>query len=167
MDLIKYTQEWVRGEVLQGKIMVAMGLLFLIAVIFILKGDHQILRGTLIPLGLVLLMLLGYGGFQIFGRPAHVTKVDTLYQENPDKAVLQEYNKALKDDKTYSRFKPIWAVLLVVSVILFFVFTGNYLKGLAIGLMILFLSLLTLDTILQDRLKIYLEGLTELNDSIS
>ena len=166
MDLIKYTQEWVRGEVLQGKTMVAMGLLLLIAVIFILKGDHQILRGTLIPLGLVLLILLGYGGFQIFGRPAHVTKVETIYLENQGEAINQEYSKALKDDKTYSRFKPIWAVLLVVSVILFFVFTGNYLKGLAIGLMVLFLSLLTLDTVLQDRLKIYLDGLTELKESI-
>lgn len=162
MELLELTTNWVKGEVLQGKIMLTIGILLLIGGIYILRSDHEILRGTLIPLGLSVLALIGYGGFQTLGRPAHIPKVTELHAENPQQAIVQEYEKATNDDRVYSTLKIVWPILIVVSVILYFVFSSEYLKGLSIGLMGLFLTILLLDTTLHYRLSFYLEGLSKL-----
>ncbi|MCP4521393.1 MAG: hypothetical protein GY827_06840 [Cytophagales bacterium] len=161
MDFIKYTTEWVKGEVFQGKIMIGIGILLLVGAIAIFKSEHEVLRGTLIPLGLIIIALLGYGGFQIAGRPAHIDKVNTIYQQNPKEAIEQEYNKAMKDNKAYSTLKPVWAGLIILSVILYFIFSSYYFKGLAIGGVALFLSLLILDTTLHYRLQGYFKHIVE------
>ena len=162
MELIDYTNNWVRGEVFQGKVMIGLGILILVAGISIFRSDHEFLRGMLIPLGLILLILIGYGGMQVVVRPNHVEKVQTLMEQSEEKAIDQEYQKAVKDNKAYSTLKPVWAVLIVVSVVLYFIFSTLYLKGLSIGIMGLFMTLLTLDSILQYRLDIYFTALKEL-----
>ncbi len=162
MELIKYTSEWVKGEIFQGKIMLIIAILFLFASIAILKSNHEILRGTLIPLGVIILLLLGYGGFQTFGRQSYMTKVTTVYKESPEKTIKQEYDKALKDGKIYKILKIVWTILIVISVIVYFVFSKDYFKGFAIGLIELFLITLIVDSMLHYRLEIYLKGITEI-----
>ena len=159
MDLINFTTNWVKGEVLQGKIMLAIGIFILIAAIAILKSEHELLRGMLIPLGLIVLALIGYGSFQTFGRSAHLQKVEKVFNQEPEEAIKQEYTKAQKDHKTYSLLKKVWAVLIVISALLFFVFSSTYLKGLSIGLITLFLTTLLLDSTLHHRLLEYIKGL--------
>ncbi len=162
MELLKYTSEWVEGEIFQGKIMLTIGLLILIGGIAIIKSNHELLQGALIPLGLMLMIFLGYGGYQTFGRQSQITKVTAVYEESPEKALKQEYDKALKGDKTFKTLKIVWSVLIVLSVIVYFIFSKDYFKGLAIGLMALFLTTLIVDSILHYRLETYLKGLTEM-----
>lgn len=162
MELLDYSTNWVKGEVFQGKLMLTIGALVLFGAIAILKSEHEILRGTLIPLGLILLIMLGYGGMQVFSRPGHLTKVTQILAENPQEALSQEYAKAMKDDKAYSRLKIVWTFLIIVSAVLYFVFSSYYFKGLAIGLMGLFLTTLVVDSILQYRLSIYIKGIMSL-----
>jgi len=162
MELLKYTSEWVKGEIFQGKIMLVIGILLLIGSIAILKSNHEILKGTLIPLGLILMIFLGYGGFQTFGRQSYLTKVTAVHKESPKKAITQEYDKALKDAKTYKLLKIVWTILIVVSVIIYSIFSNDYFKGLAIGLIGLFLAALIIDSMLHYRLEIYLKGITEI-----
>lgn len=162
MNLLDYTDTWVKGEVFQGKIMIIVGLLVLIAGITILRSDHSILRGMLIPMGLMLLIFFGYGGYQTFSRPSHITKVTEIFNESPDKALEQEITKAQKDDKSYRNLRIVWVVLIVLASILYFFVSTDYLKGLSIGLIALFLTTLTVDSVLHHRLKIYLEQLEKL-----
>ncbi len=162
MELIQYTSEWVKGEVNQGKIMLILGVVLLIVIVFIFKNNNEILRGMLIPFGLILLIFLGYGGFQTFSRPNHLTKVTKSYKENTINTIQKEYEYAEKGDKSYTQLKPIWAILIVVSVALYFILSKDYFKGLAMGLMLLFLTTLILDSIMHNRLKTYLKGITEI-----
>lgn len=159
MELIEHTKIWVNGEVFQGKIMMAMGIALLIAWIAIFRSEHTILKGTIIPGALMLVVFLGYGGMQTFFRPTHVDKVVKLHTESPEKALDQEIKKAVKDEKAYRTLKPIWAGLIVLSVILYFVFPTDYLKGLSLGLIALFFTLVMLDTVLHYRLEVYHEAL--------
>ena len=163
MELLKHTTDWVNGEIFQGKIMLIIGILLLIGGIAILKSNHEILRGMLIPLGLIITLLLGYGGFQTLARPSHLVNFSAVYQENPEKAKQQEYDKAVKDDKTYKNLKVVWAVLIVLSVVVYFIVSKDYFKGLAIGLIGLFLTTLIVDSILQYRLGIYFKKITEIS----
>ena len=97
MDLIQHTQNWVKGEVFQGKIMLAIGFVLLLAFIGIMKGDQAVLKGMIIPLGLMVLIQFGYGGMQVFYRPMHIGKVEKLIQENPQEALDKELVKAARD----------------------------------------------------------------------
>ncbi len=162
MNLLEHTSNWVKGEVAQGKIMVTIALVLLFTVVAIWKSDQHFLRGMLIPLTLVVLAIGGYGGFQLFGRPGHVNKVQEVYDRSPEEALQMEYDKATKDDKTYTRLKPIWAGLMIVCLILYLVLKEESCQGLVIGLAVLFLSVLLLDTTLHHRLKIYLTALQNL-----
>jgi len=162
MELIQYTSEWVKGEVNQGKIMLILGVVLLIISFFIFKNTNEILRGMLIPFGLILLMFFGYGGYQIFSSPNKLTKVTESYKENAKDTIQNEYEYAQKGDKTFSLLKPIWALLIVAAVALYFIVSKDYFKGLAIGLIALFLTILIVDSILHYRLKTYLKGITEI-----
>lgn len=71
MDFIDYTTAWARAEVQQAKLIVRTGLLLLLAFGAILRGENDLLRGSLLPLGLLLALLVGYGGSLFYSRPAH------------------------------------------------------------------------------------------------
>lgn len=162
MEIINHTTNWVKGDIFQGKIMLTIGILLLIGAVAIFKNNHPILKGTLIPIGLSVLILIGYGSYLAFSRPGHLENVKTVYAENQENAIHQEYEKASKDNKAYSTLKPIWIVLIIISALLFFVFKTDYLKGLSIGLIGLFFVALIVDTMLYYRVKPYLEALTKL-----
>lgn len=162
MNLIEHTTSWVNGEVLQGKVMLGIGILLLGGAIAIFKSEHELLKGSLIPIALLTLMLCGYGGFQVFGRPPHVQKVSETFAQSPETAVKQELEKAQKDDGIYSTVKVVWIVLLVIAAIGSLFISEDYYKGLSLGLMVIFLGMLIIDTTLHHRLKVYLNVLTQL-----
>ncbi|MBD0404747.1 hypothetical protein [Flammeovirga sp. EKP202] len=160
MKLLEHTTIWAKGDIYQGKVMLCFGILFLIAAIIILRSNHELLKGTLIPISLAVVMLLGYGGFLTFTRNGHLTNVESVYNESPAKAIEQEFEKAKKDHEAYSKLKPVWAVLIVLSLGLFFIFKTDYLKGLSLGLVGLFFLALIIDTNLHFRLKPYFDVLS-------
>lgn len=160
MNLLAHTTTWVKGEVSQGKIMLGLGALILAIVIGFFMSDLAFLQGMLIPLGLIFLFLTGYGSMQVFVRPKHIPKVKTLFEADAAAALDQELTKALKDHKTYSMLqKFVWPALMLIAVGLYFFFSEAYYKGLSIGLLALFTTGLSLDTVLHNRLKIYLKAL--------
>lgn len=140
--------------------MLIAGLLVLIAGIAVLRSNHEVLRGTLVPIVLMLVMLFGYGGFLTFGRPAHTQKVITAMSENPREAVVVEDAKAQKDNKAYTLLKKVWPILIVLAALLFFA-AKPYLKGLSIGLVLMFCTVLVVDVCLHHRLQLYMQGIAE------
>ncbi|MCB9185251.1 MAG: hypothetical protein H6601_00730 [Flavobacteriales bacterium] len=162
MNLIDHTTTWVNGEVLQGKIMLGLGILLLLGSIAIFKSDHELLKGSLIPLALLTAMLCGYGGFQIFGRPPHIQAISEIYSQNPKAAIEKEITKAEKDDGIYGMAKKVWIVLLVIAAIASLFIVSDFYRGLTLGFMVLFLAMLIIDTTLHHRLQAYLEALKQL-----
>lgn len=161
MDLIKHTAEWASGDALQGKIMLGLGVLMLVLAFLILRSDHQMLRGMLIPIGLISAIGLAYGGFLTFSRPTHVLKVTELYQKDAKAAVTQELAKAENDHKTYSALLKVWPVLIAISALLLLFITKEYYRGLLLGLVGLFFIGLLLDTFLHHRLQPYYDVLKQ------
>lgn len=162
MELIKHTTQWVNGEIHQGRVMLILGAIFAVLAIFIIRNNNEILKGMLIPMGLITLILIGYGSMQVIVRPKHVDTVAELYKTNPKQALDNELNKAKKDDKTYSMVPYFWFTGIAIAAIVFFLSSQYYYKGLGIGLIGLFLTMLILDSTLHHRLVIYLKALKEL-----
>lgn len=162
MDFGQQLQVWAKGDALQGKIMIGIGLVLTLFLLFTLKGNNSLLKGMLIPLSLLAIINLGYGGFLAFSRPKHMQTTTELYQKQATQIIQKELNKSKKDNKNYSNLKPIWTALIVVSLGLFFLFAKEYYKGLSLGLGALFFGFLLIDTLLHQRLKPYLNTLQDL-----
>lgn len=162
MELLKHTSIWVKGEVIQGKVMLFIGGFILVAGIFAFNSNNVLLNGMVIPIYLIAFVLLAYGIMQIIVRPKHIGKVSIILKKNPNLAIENELSKATKDDKVFKLLKRIWQICIGVSIVCYFIFSKQYLQGLSIGLAGVFLNLFVLDTVLHNRLKKYLKGIKSL-----
>lgn len=163
MEFSEQISKWATGDALQGKLMILVGAVALVSSIIIFRGDNSILKGMLIPLGLVILIGLGYGSFLGFTREAHASKAIEMYQKNPEMAISQEFKKAQTDDGNYTMIKKLWPILMIISAVLLFFFHGDYARGLLIGFLLVFVIGLILDTLLHQRLQPYLNFLNEIS----
>ncbi len=158
MDLIEHSNVWAKGEVLQGRIMLFYGILLLVSFVFIWKSNHEVLRGTMIPLGIVICVMFAYGAYLMASRSSFSLKLEQSFKENQVQAANNELARLQQENKTYSTLKPIWVALILASAIMYFLVSGHYWKGLSIGLIVLFLSGLLTDTSLHYRLSKYMES---------
>ena len=145
MEFIEYTNAWAKSEVLQGKIMIGIGIFLSIAFIAIFRSENLLLRGVLIPLGLLLAILLGYGSFMLYSRPAHAKEIVGLYQKSSKEAIKQETAKHINDNKAGKILIRIYPILILVSVIAFIFVSASYYKGMTLGFVLLFASMFVID----------------------
>ncbi len=164
MAFSDHLQTWLKGELTQGKIMIGMGILVLIAFIAILKSHNQLLRGSLIPMGLIILILIGYGGYILQSRTAHVQNTLALYQQEPKEAIKKEIEKHTNDNKigkpNLQYFIPTALVLLGLS--LFFI-KSPYYQGMVLGFILLFVINYVLDYGFVSRSETVLKYLEKIN----
>ena len=100
MEFTEYTNDWAKSEVLQGKIMISIGIFLSIVFVAILRSDNALLKGSIIPLSLLLALLLGYGSYMLYNRPAHAKEIISLHQKSPHEAIKQAKAKHINDNKT-------------------------------------------------------------------
>lgn len=146
MEFSEYITEWVNQEILQARIMIGLGLIVLLAVWRIVVGDNDLLRGALLPLGLLLVLLLGYGGYILYSRPAHAEQSIALYDKSVSEAITRESAKHTNDNKMGETLLKIYPILMLISVIALMLFTMPFYKGMAAGFLLLFLSIYVIDT---------------------
>lgn len=159
MNFSKQIKNWIDGDVLQGKIMITVGLLLGLAIWFIVNSADASIQGMLYPFVLLLIANLGYGTFLLFSRPHQLKSSQALYAQNPQQAIQKELEKVEKDDKVYAMLKPIWIGLLIVAILLWFVFSEPYWKGLSLGVVIMSIGGFFIDFFLHRRLTPYLSFL--------
>lgn len=162
MEIIQHTTQWVKGEVMQGRIAVVLAIISFIAFLYFANFQQSFFKGMILPIVLIQMVLLGYGGFQLVKRPPHRDKVILEAQIQPNELLKKELLKAQNDDKVYSILIPIWAILFFVSLILFFVLKNDFWRGMSVGFIIWFLVAFIFDNFLHQRLKVYLSSLEQL-----
>ena len=146
MDFVEYANTWAKSEVLQAKIMIGLGGILLFGLIAVLRGEHELLRGAFIPLGLLLVILLGYGSYILYSRPAHAKERIALYQKSPQEAITKETEKHINDNKFGNALlRYVYPVLIIVSALALFFVPGPYYRGMAIGFILLFASTYIID----------------------
>lgn len=146
MNFTELLQFWLKGELLQAKIMIAIGLVFLGIVVAILKSSHELLRGALIPLGLLTVLLVGYGGVILQTRPAHVRQSLELYENNQQEAITQEITKHTNDNKAGDMLTQyVYPALIILSALALLFPIGWHYKGMALGFVVLFASTFIMD----------------------
>ena len=146
MNFIEYINTWVQREVTQGKIMIGVGILLLFVFYFIFRSQNELLKGSLIPLGLLLLVLIGYGGYILFSRPAHAKESIALFEKSKMEAIEKEKVKHINDNKAGKNLmKYVYPTLIILSALSLLFISSPYYKGMAIGFVLLFVSTYIID----------------------
>jgi hypothetical protein len=159
MPLLDYTIKWTKGEISQGRIMIVIGLLLLIANYLIWKKGDGLLKGMFIPLLVVNLILLGYGGYIIVSRASRLEELTVSFKQNPDRTLKQERERLLREKKAYPKFKIAWVVVIAVACVFCLLTIQPFSKGVALGILLFGITALLIDSFLENRGKIYLENI--------
>lgn len=161
MNLTHILQIWLKGELLQGKVMITVGILLLFAVIGIFRSQHELLRGSLIPLILLLTVLIGYGGYILQSRTAHVEQSTAMYKTSSVDAVKKEIEKHRSDNKAGNTLMKIYPVLAIIAIIAVMLLPSVFYKGLALGLAFMFLSTYVIDYGFVSRSNTVIESISK------
>lgn len=130
----------------QGRIIVGIGIVVSIALVLIFRSEHALLRGAMIPLGVLALLLVGYGGFILYSRPAHSAQSIALYESSPAEGVANEREKHINDKNAgKALMKYVYPSLVILSALaLLFLAKVEY-RGGALGCIFLFASTYLID----------------------
>lgn len=146
MEFVEYTNNWVKSEVTQGRIMIGIGVLLLVVCYTIFRSHNELLRGALIPLGLLLLVLIGYGSYILSSRPAHAKESIARYENSKEEAIEAEKAKHINDNKAgKTLLKYVYPALMILSAIFLLILSSPYYKGMALGFVLLFVSTYVMD----------------------
>ena len=163
MNFIEYINTWAKSEVTHGRIMIGIGILLLLTFYTIFRSQNELLKGALIPLGLLVVILIGYGGYILYSRPAHAKSSIASYQSAETEAIAQEKEKHINDNKagkTLIRF--VYPGLMLLSVVALFLVSTPYYKGMALGFILLFVSTYIMDSGFVSRSDAFLDFLETL-----
>ncbi|ANI89451.1 hypothetical protein A9P82_09175 [Arachidicoccus ginsenosidimutans] len=148
------------------------GVILLIAAILLFKfaAPLSLLKGLAIPSFLIGL-IMGLGGVTDghFARKS-ITEQISLYENNREAFFNQEVPKVEKIHKSWKDIRIIWSVITLTGITLLFAAKKDYLKGVALGTIILSLAGHTEEAISKNfNEKYYKEVLEEAvkNDSVS
>jgi len=164
MDFIEYTNNWAKAEVTQGRIMIGIGIILLFIIYSIFRSQNELLKGSLIPLGILLIVLIGYGSYILYSRPAQAKESVELYQKSETEAIEKEKTKHINDNKAgKTLLKYVYPSLMLLSVLGLILLPKPYYKGLAIGFLILFISTYIIDNGFVTRSDDFISYLSKLN----
>jgi len=158
-ELLQYTTNWMKGEVLQGKTMIIVGVVLILALVFIAKGENILLKGTQIPLGIIISVLVGYGSYVVLKKPLEIQENIEIYKQQPDRATEIALERQTKDYNNYKNLIRIYPILMLLAVSFVIFTTDEYSRGMAIGFLLLFCTAYTVDSCFMSRTVTYLEFL--------
>ena len=162
MTLLESATEWVNGEVSQGKVMLAIGMLLLVGGYFLWQQGGSVSRGIVLPLLVTVLVFFGYGGWLVGGRPAQLKDIEHRFEIDQAATIAAEQTRASGEVASYKKFKWAWIAVLVLSIAGIAVITKPFYYGVALGLLLFGASAITVDTYLSGRISAYMEQIAPL-----
>lgn len=135
MDFIHQLHIWAKGDIVQGRWMLGIAILLLMPIlIMIIKSNNLLLRGMLIPICLLIVMSIGYGGYLLLTKQKFVERTEANFRQIPEKTLANEIERLKAGYKSYTLLKYIWIILLAFSVVFYITAVRDYYRGLALGL---------------------------------
>lgn len=162
MSFNQILQIWLKGELLQGKAMIIIGLVLLLAVIAIFRSHNELLQGAILPLGLLVLVLIGYGGYILQSRPAHVLKSEALYKTSPSEAITREVKKHTSDNQIGNTLLKVYPSLVIVTIVALMLLSSAFHQGMALGFTLMLLAALIIDNGFVSRSDVVIKAISKL-----
>lgn len=165
MNFLQSLQTWAKGDMQQGRWMIGLAIVILLPfIVFLFKNNQSLQKGIALPICLLLLVSIGYGGYVWYSRAQHISHAEKQFQRSPKQTFDVEVQKIKADDKSFSALKYAWGAGIIFFVALYFFLSKDYYKGLSLGFALLFFGFLLIDSFFHQRLKVYLETLQKILD---
>ena len=165
MNFYQYTQNWLKGELFEGTIILITGIvLIIIALLFWKFGSTPNAKSLIIPVLVVgLLFSLGIGSMMISNQK-RIAQFEEAYQDNPKAFILSEKQRVEDFQVLYKYSVGFAAISFLLTIIAFGFFENRIFQSICIALMIISVSLIIIDHFSKERAAIYyIEILKALN----
>lgn len=129
---------------------------------FLFKSNLALQKGMAIPVCLLLALNIAYGSYVLYSKPTLLLQTETKFYSNPEQTLDSELQKAKSNDKSYLTAKFVWGLCTIMGIVLYFVSSKDYYKGLSIGFAGLFFGFLLIDSFFHQRLTIFMKTLQAL-----
>tara|TARA_R110002050_G_scaffold265465_2_gene406567 strand:- start:10459 stop:10941 length:483 start_codon:yes stop_codon:yes gene_type:complete len=151
------------GEKAQCTVGAIASIIFIASSIFFLFQQKIFLKGlaySAIPLSILLLVIcVGV----IFRTSKDIERVSTFYRETPKSIQVEEIPRMEKVIKSFNIIKKVEIAIFIIGLALTIFFWRNELiRGVAVGLLIMSVSLYTFDHIAESRAETYIQFLKSL-----
>ena len=164
MDFYQNTQDWLKGELFEGTILLISGIILLIISLILWKfGSTPNAKALIIPIMVVgLLFILGVGGFMVSNQK-RISNFEKSYQENPKEFIESEKKRVEEFQILYKYSVGFAAISFLLTIIAFGFVENRIFQSICIALMIISVSLIIIDHFSKERAKIYYQHiLTEI-----
>ena len=156
MDFYQHTQNWLKGELFEGTIVLISGvLLIIISLLFWKYGSTPNAKSLIIPFLVVgLLFSLGIGTMMISNQK-RIAQFEKAYQENPKSFTESEKQRVEDFQVLYKYSVGFAAISFLLTIIAFGFFENRIFQSICIALMIVSVSLIIIDHFSKERAGIY------------
>jgi len=164
MKFYNHTQNWLKGELFEGTIILITGIiLIIISLLFWKFGSTPNAKALIIPLMVVgLLFTLGIGSM-MFSNQKRISNFNKSYQENPKEFIESEKQRVEDFQVLYKYSVGFAAISFLLTIIAFGFMENRIFQSVCIALMLISVSLIVIDHFSKERAKIYYQHiLTEI-----
>ena len=146
MDFYQNTQDWLKGELFEGTILLISGIILLIISLILWKfGSTPNAKALIIPIMVVgLLFILGVGGFMVSNQK-RISNFEKSYQENPKEFIESEKQRVEEFQILYKYSVGFAAISFLLTIIAFGFVENRIFQSICIALMIISVSLIIID----------------------
>ena len=165
--LISFEESYFKQEQIESLIFIILGILSIcLALIFLGIIKYSFFKGMAVPLLAVGLIQLIVGTTIYLRSPEDKYRVTQMLINKRSKIKTEEIPRMEKVMQNFTVYKWIEIVLILASIILLIIFyysPQTYWKGLALGLLIQAIIMLSLDVLAENRGQVYIEQLQKIS----
>lgn len=156
MELIQHTTNWIKGELFEAKLIVAFGIVTVIAGFLFWKvGTTPNAKALFIPLLVVGAIYSSIGGGMLYSNPKRMVELPQLYKQ--DKVEFAKLEKKRVDDFQYGYkvSKIVATVFFLLTLLIFWTTKNPTWMGVGLALTYFAIAGLVVDYFSQERADIY------------
>lgn len=162
MEFIKYTTNWVNGEIFEATVMSIVGVLIILCSLLFWKfGTTPYAKSLIIPLFVVGLIPLVNGIFSVQNNKSRLSEYEQYWQEDEHQFLLSEQKRVKSFDEIFKYSYPFALIMTIGGALLFFIVSSPNLKAISLAMMMLGLMAYFIDHFAKERADIYLEHIEE------
>ena len=164
MELIEYANKWVIGEIHEDVSIVIAGLVFLILSILAWRfGTSQSARALIIPLLAAAILIIGLGAGLAYNNHNRIEQFAQQYEKAPQQFLESEKARVDSFMKIYPQTIIVASVLMLGGVCMFAFCSRPSLRAIALVLISVALTALTIDFFSKERALIYQDELNSIH----
>jgi hypothetical protein len=162
MELIQYTQDWIKGELFEAKLITIFSImLIVIALLFHFIGNTPNAKAMLFPLIIVGVMFTSLGVGMLYSNTKRTVEFNQAYQDNPQTFASSEKARCEVFMTWYSTSRWIVSIIGVLGVLIFVFWSTPIGRAIGVSLILITLMAFVVDHFSEERANIYYEHIIE------